>query len=186
MKDNDEQAYRERLAHLILPESELESFLQGCMVCTRKVLEAGLTRFAPTIAVRVRNSKGEEQPLIIAQVAMNFNEWKEKSAVLRSVGKKIHEEKWFPVAFSLAAECWVSNKLGTEPRHDPARREAIMIAAGLLGTRRRAMAQLPVLRDGSNRLVPGDWTGITTEGVETALLDQLLVGFFGDQLVLGN
>ncbi len=147
--------------------------------------ERTLKRFAPMLTVRVRNSKGEEQPLLIAQMATDCNEWSEKSASLHALGREIHKQKWFPVAFAMAAECWTSRKEG-QPRHDPERREVILIAAGLLGTARRAMATLPVLRDGENRLVPGDWLPIANEGVETRLLDQLLVGFYGNQLVLGN
>ncbi len=182
MNPPDEQVLRQRLAHILLPESGLEPFLQACMACTREVLKAGLDSFAPTLTIRVRNSQGEEQPLVIAQVATSFNEWPEKSAVLRHVGAMIHEKKWFPVAFALASEVWVSNQAVVQPRHDPKRREAICLAAGLLGSKARMVATLPVLRDGANKLVPGDWLPLSKGEVETALLDQLLIGFHADRL----
>ena len=105
---------------------------------------------------------------------MPFNEDHEKDAAMRLIGDGLYEAKAAPVAACLSAEAWHqvrrvgASKDYCQPRHDPDRREIIIVMAMTIGG--EGLSQhLSISRGAGDVIIPGEWSEVH-EGVKSPLL----------------
>ena len=118
--------------------------------------------------------------LFRSALSIPFNELHEKHEALRNIGRTLYAEQRIPVVAVMSSEAWVSPDPGPgkQPADHPERREAIIVAGSTLGMKHMALRRLFVTRGDADRLVPGEFEPVITEGVVTKLLNQLWAGFF--------
>lgn len=139
------------------------------------------TSWTPTLIVLNLSWPKLEREVHLYVLDVDFNEDEEKHALLYKIARTLYEAKKVPIAAFLTAEAWQScRREGSprmQPRDDPNRQEIIMVAGLTLGRKLAAMNSLPIRRDHDNRIVPGEFGDLQTQGVESRLLNELFTGF---------
>jgi hypothetical protein len=148
------------------------------MEWTRDCLAARLhTSWTPMLTAVLRDLAGVETQAVFV-LATDFSEDAAKRAVLRKCGREVYAQEAVPVAAVLTAEAWnAPDTRGVEPRHNPERVEVIVAFGRTLDGQLHAMANLSMERSPDQRIVPGAWSAVRTEGVTCGLLGYFFEGF---------
>lgn len=167
----------------ITDEKFKETFAAHCQIVEQ--ISIGNTSFEPTIVVLYRELKegmpGDVETSILI-IADNFNETEDKQRIMKSIGRKCFEHRWIVVGAIMATEAWMSERsvdnpnLELQPRHDPNRKECIMIAGRVMPGQFTLGHMIPVGRDKDNNFVK-DGEAISTSEIDTLLLNCLFVGY---------
>lgn len=167
----------------ITDEKFKETFAVHCKIV--EDISIGNKSFEPTIVVIYRELKdgmpGDVETSILI-IADRFNETEEKQHVMKSIGRKCFENRWIVVGAIMATEAWMSTRsvdnpnLELQPRHDPNRKECIMIAGRVMPGQFTLGHMIPVQRDNDSNFVK-DGEAITTPDIDTILLNCLFVGY---------
>ena len=156
---------KEELAKIVgRGESELKALADEAEKWVSSCLEKGdCDGWSPKLMISTFSCEQGNAPdfdtkcdLLVVAIVGNFTEEEEKRGALTEIGRKLWEEKQFPVACLLTSEAWsVTRRKGDnndlEPRHDPMRRECIIISGtsattGLAG-KPATQSELMVVRD---------------------------------------
>lgn len=159
-----------------------KSFVAHCLK------DGGKMGFTPTLIIMARASVSSEPIRVMVVIGTDFNEWQEKSGILRRMGAEFYDKKLLPMAAVMASECWVSKQCDkdniTQPRHDPNKKEAIQVSCATLFTLpRMAFGELAmVTRASDETMLVESWDHFQEHGVngitlEMNLLEQVRVGF---------
>lgn len=140
----------------------------------KKMVQATLDRggndsYSPHIQVICDD--GKERQMALAIIAVNFNEYEEKLAVMEGLAQELCDKNLVPVAAIMSSECWLSrqDKEGphTQPRHDPERKEGIMLACtSFFGTKRAFMQTCLFARTTDGTILPGEFDRFLEDGVD--------------------
>lgn len=136
---------------------------------------------------------GDIEALAVA-VAKDFNEHDEKLSFMKQVGAKLMYDKMAPVAMFLASEAWMSHQRREspgpfiQPRHDPERKEVIMIAGRTTQGDCKAIVIIGLHRDGEDRMrLDGKIDKMTdAKRIDTRLLDGVLHGMVDPSIKLNQ
>lgn len=144
----------------------------------------------PELIVVTRSPEGDDE-LTMCALAVPFNEDHEKRGILHNLGKRFWSEKKVVAAVILVSEAWLSVRPKdskaphVEPRHDPNRKENIIVlGSGLIGTQRLLIAT-PVRRDAENNMVI-DGEPQEMPGAHFPLVEWFWRGFFEEVRAKGN
>lgn len=111
----------------ISPEA-FEAFVAEQTEGLRALVDGQSKGITPQFTILTRDMDGTEG-MVIAMLAVDFNEDHEKQMVLTSLGKKMYDEQKFPLAVSLISEGWMApQEKGVQPRDNPEKKEVVMAA----------------------------------------------------------
>lgn len=168
----------------LIAESRLHELMQEHMTWISKCLADGEHRsWTPTLAVLAKAAPEDEGAILLHVLDVPFNEHYEKHGALRGIGRTIYEAKKIPVAVILSSECWIQQRRpGTkashcEPRHDPARQEAIQVSGMTLGNRLAAMTAALVER-GAGDVMKLEAFRPIAKAERLSLIESFFLGFF--------
>ena len=112
----------------------------------------------PELVIITRNLEGKDEMTLCA-LAVPFNEDHEKRTVLFGLGKKMYDEQKVTLAVILASEAWMSKRPMdakppfVEPRHDPNRKENIIVVGSGLMEHQRLFICTPIKRGDKNVMI---------------------------------
>ncbi len=140
----------------------------------------------PELVVITRGPELKDE-IVLCCLAVPFNEAKEKHDIMTKIGKKFFEEETVVLAVILVSEAWLSTRPIeskeplVQPRHDPNRKEHIIVVGSGMQQNQRIVIATPIKRDGKNRMhvdgAPNEMTG-----GHFALLDYFWRGYFATLL----
>jgi hypothetical protein len=137
----------------------------------------------PQLVVLTRRDADGPLFTTMISLAVPFNEDSEKRPLLRTLGESFCKDMVFPLAAILSAEAWAappardSRGVSVEPRHNPTRKEVLMVlGAGLGGA--NSYVQAEIRRDANNHILPLQFPTVQPVKVRSALLDCFYHGFF--------
>jgi hypothetical protein len=136
----------------------------------------------PQLVIITRNPDGKDEMTLCA-LAVPFNEDHEKRTVLFKLGKKMYDEQKLTLAAILSSEAWMSQRTaenpmrGVQPRHDPNRKENIIVVGSGLMQHQRLFICTPVKRDDKNLMVI-DGESREIPEAQFPLLEHFWRGFF--------
>lgn len=167
----------------LIGKKEIEKLLSLHRQVITDQLREGAPSYSPQVCVMSRREPDGEFYFQVFIVEMDFNDPEEKYQLMRSFGRHVHALGMVPVAVSMSAEAWSSIQkpgplnLFMPARHDPDRKEIIMISALGLGEKLSAMVVGNVHRNKKNhwRL---DGFEDTLWDVEANILKEFYYGFF--------
>lgn len=144
--------------------------------CHKKMVQAtlddgGNEGYAPHLQIIC--DTGKERQMVLAVIAVAFNEYEEKVAVMENLAGELWEKRLVPVAAILSSECWLSRQKReghhVQPRHDPERKEGIMLACtSFFGTKRAFMQTCLITRASDNTMLAGEFDSLIEDGVDGA------------------
>lgn len=170
-----------------LTDEAFQTFVRNHAKFTiRHLIEMPSDSLTPDLVIITRSPEGKDQ-LIMCTLAVPFNEDNEKRDVLFGIGKRMYEEKQVAMAIVLSSEAWMSHRAlddkspAVQPRHDPNRKEHIIVVGSGMQGHQRLLIHTPVRRDDNNHII------IDSESVEmpTAkfpLLEWFWRGYFATLL----
>jgi len=136
----------------------------------------------PELMVITRTMEGEDE-ITLCCLAVPFNEDKEKHDILFGIGKKFYQEQKVTMAVILASEAWMASRSindtspPVQPRHDPNRKEHIIVVGSGLQEHQRLLIATPIRRNEKNEMVlDGEPKEIPT--AKFPLLEWFWRGFF--------
>jgi hypothetical protein len=117
-----------------------------------------------------------EEMLSVALLIGDFNDEKEKYAMMRRVGQEFQSQKILPLAACLVSECWRTSRQDVQARDDPDREEGLVIVASTVDGKATIMGWIPVtrLRD---RMILGEIDIPENQDVKAAILTAFFGGF---------
>lgn len=107
----------------------------------------------PHLLVFTANKEGEKAMSVMV-IASPFNEWEEKSAIMKDLGARIARDKEIPTHIILTSMAWMSHNLSTQPRNDKDKKEVILVL-GLSMDQRGLVSIAEVFRE-DNKIVKVD------------------------------
>jgi len=134
----------------------------------------------PELMVITRTMGGKDE-LTMCCLAVPFNEGDEKRIVLSGLGKKFYDERQVALAVILASEAWMASWVPgsprVEPRHDPNRKEHVIVVGSGLREHQRLLIATPIRRDEKNEMqIDGEAKEIPT--ARFPLLEWFWRGYF--------
>jgi len=136
----------------------------------------------PELIVITRSPEGNDAMTICA-LAVAFNEAHEKQGILYRLGMRFFSERRVVAAVILVSEAWVSvlpqgvTESRVQPRHDPNRKENIIVVGSGLPKDQRLLVTTPVKRDEKNNMVI-DGESKEMHGASFPLVEWFWKGFF--------
>lgn len=115
----------------------------------------------PELVVMTRTLEGKDE-LTLCALAVPFDEDMEKRSAIYNLGKKFYAEEKVTLAVMLVSEAWMSQRTPeqmsgkaphVEPRHDPNRKEHIIVVGSGLQGHQRLFITTPVRRDEKNNMI---------------------------------
>jgi len=168
---------------LVLDDEKFKEFVRGHHKFTiDRLKDEPRESLNPEIVVMTRDMDLKEEITVVV-IAVDFNEADVKQKILFEIGKGFYEKQQVPAAVVLVSECWCSKRRqntdfpNVQPRHDPMRVEAIMVAGTSLNRKQNLTINTPIKRDTDNNIVvasePEEY-----EGSMLFLLDHFWRGYF--------
>jgi len=163
---------------LTITDEAFQNYVRNHNKLTLECLEG--ESLTPELVVITKNPENMQDEMTLCALAVPFNEKEEKRNILFQVGKKFYDDRQFVMAVILASECWCAKRhkdgdwKDVQPRHDPLRAEAILVAGvGLPGNQKQRMViTTPIRRDEKNNMV------IDGESEEVTEADFFLISHF--------
>lgn len=172
-----------RIAELLaIDQAGLDAHIDADAAWVRKwLIEEPRTGFRPQLSIQVKRSPSGPIEILPALIDCDFNESEEKRAILFALGRRIYQDRLWPVSAVLASEAWgapESSSSGVQPRHHPERREVIVLFGMTLVERRTASRIIDVTRGPGNVIVPAAETEAAGPGSSSPLLCYFFEGYF--------
>lgn len=134
-------------------------------------------QWAPHLNVLVKTGPSTPWRVWAFSLMTPFTEAKDKHAVLRKIGEQLYRDRVIPGAAILSTEAWLSSRRDVEPRHDPDRKEVIIVQARTLLGNLCGIARMQIARSADGTIVAGEFEPPAVEGVHCSLLGHLFDGF---------
>jgi hypothetical protein len=166
------------LSDCIISRLEFDNHLKKCADMAMDHLHDKRESLVPQLLIVGKDMDGEIH-LTVCMLAVGFNEDKEKRDALFQVGWKFYENEEVPLAVFLTAEAWLSHerKPHVEPRHDPDKKEVIVIFGLSLNGDHQRMVHIPVRRQ-NGKMVGGELQSYGEDDkVQCLLLGHFYRGF---------
>jgi hypothetical protein len=175
-----------RRARQLLPDTDFNKGLQAELERIQSLLhDTRESTYLPHVVVEAKHRYTSESQGLILLVASGFPNASGKYAILEVLGATCYRENLLPLAIYVSSESWLSHDLrynargGLWPRHDPNRREVLVVMGGTVDGRMngalfeidRASQQEP-LRLAEVSVLPYE------EGAETTIHESALIDAF--------
>jgi len=135
---------------LIRTQASADGLAERLMEIVKTELLVGRTSFPPRVLVHYRHRPDGPDCYRLYLLGVPFTEDYEKRVTLNRLGKLVYQSKHMPIGVGLESEAWhTKHRPGTphlEPRHDPARREVIMVAATTMYNVKTASTHMEITR----------------------------------------
>ncbi len=143
---------------LTITDEAFQNYVRNHNKLTLECLEG--ESLTPELVVITKNPENMQDEMTLCALAVPFNEKEEKRGILFQIGKKFYDDRQFVMAVILASECWCAKRSkdtdwqDVQPRHDPQRIAAILVAGvGLPDGKQRMVITTPIRRDEKNNMV---------------------------------
>lgn len=161
---------------------EFEAFVADQVKATRARLDDKPTDLIPMLVVKTRDPTGKDG-IVLAALAVPFNEYEEKRDALMTVGRRVFAERVVPLAITLSCEAWLAQQdeipSGGMPRDSATKREAVILAAASMGRKFQSLTAIIVERDPENRMIAKEDIDYdkATKSAGAQILDHFFLGF---------
>lgn len=175
----DKETWTKTYGELLLGDEEVAGIVKNQKEAVEFIAEAGTDNLSPTLLVAYRDydDMGEVKRALYA-LAVPFNEHEEKHLIMTQLGLMAYQAKQIPLAVCLTTEAWMSEQRvdgpRMQPRDDPARREAAVIACMTLD-RKCFMSTNVYTRGVGNRIVLSEWDDL--DGAAFPIVDSFWRGY---------
>lgn len=165
-----------------LTQQQFDELFDGAVSFTTMMLNDKPNHIAPMLTVLVAADNVKDRHIMAIAIAVDFNTWEQKEAIMTKIGGQLAEQKHVALAAVLISEAWISTELEKMPRESSNRREAIVIAGTSADRELQKITVQPV-----RRFEDGDHGPMSAEGEPHTTLDAdfpLLRPFFRANLIL--
>ncbi len=175
MSDTTE-ARPDHLAPFFIGVDRLRQFVREAADLARKMTDDRPKSLAPSLSVLTAEKPGGEEKVMVFALYVPFNEHDEKHNLLLNLGRQVYGLRTFPLAAVLTSEAWVARDSDVEPRHNPERRENVVVAGLGLDRKTSVLMTAEVTRGEHGGMVVGEFG--EKEGASFPLVDRFYQGFF--------
>lgn len=158
---------------LDLSTPELVQMIEGHAEWVADCLKDPHESWMPHVFVWGKSHPDESWSAAVYTLAIAFNDDEEKRHALRKIGSQLFRDQVLLGAVILSSECWVTQGLPgqphVEPRHDPNRREAVIVQGMTFLSRACGHTKAFVTRGPNNELQCGAFSSVQTDGLTLKL-----------------